>query len=70
MAKLTITVDLPFFTTGLELGDVIDSVQKALEPVKQEAWAHDNFDSIEKYGTILNPHSNDELIGDFVIDNK
>jgi hypothetical protein len=61
---LKIQVDIPFLGTGIEVGDVIDAIQKALEPVKQEAYSNDvAVENMVQSGDIINENDGDELIG-------
>lgn len=65
MQQLRVTVDIGVFETGLNVGDAIEAIHKALEPIKQQAWSTDDFDTLPKYGTIVG--RDDELLGEWEI---
>lgn len=66
MKQLVVTVDIGLMETGINVGDAIEAIKVALDPLQKQAYRTDDFDSLLKYGTI--DHLEDEeLIGEWEI---
>lgn len=63
MRRLFIEAELPFIDTGIRYGDVLDSVQKALEPIKDQLYRQDDPSLLPLAGEIRNEHDDNDVIG-------